>query len=67
MAAPTAAAPSRILHPRAAAFTLEARGIERRIGLLFAVSGLALVLLMGVLGIVMRLTQAVVISFELIS
>ncbi len=64
MAATTTAAPSRVLHPRAAAFTVEARGIERRIGLLFAVSGLALVLLMGVLGLVMRLTQATVISLS---
>jgi cytochrome c oxidase subunit 1 len=61
----TAVAPeSAVLHPRAAAFTVEARGVERRIGLLFAVSGLALVLLMGVLGLVMRLTQATVISLS---
>jgi hypothetical protein len=64
MAATTTAAPSRALHPRAAAFTVEARGIERRIGVLFAVSGLALVLLMGVLGLVMRLTQATVVSLS---
>src|SRR6185437_14131331 len=38
--------------------------IERRVGLLFATSGLALVLLMGVLGLVMRLTQATVIGLS---
>jgi cytochrome c oxidase subunit I len=64
MAATTTAPPSRVLHPRAAAFTIEARGIERRIGLLFAIGGLALVLLMGVLGLVMRLTQATVIGLS---
>ena len=64
MASTTAALPSQILHPRAAAFTVEARGIERRVGLLFAASGLLLVLLMGVLGLVMRLTQATVISLS---
>jgi cytochrome c oxidase subunit 1 len=64
MEAATATPASQVLHPRAAAFTVEARGIERRVGLLFAVSGLALVLLMGVLGLVMRLTQATVISLS---
>ncbi len=64
MESATTAAPSHVLHPRAAAFTADARSIERRIGLLFALSGLALVLLMGVLGIVMRLTQATVISLS---
>jgi len=53
-----------VLHPQAAAFTVEARSIERRIGLLFATSGLALVLAMGVLGLVMRLTQATVITLS---
>jgi cytochrome c oxidase subunit I len=60
----TTTPPSQVMHPRAAAFTVEARGIERRIGLLFAISGLALVLLMGVLGLVMRLTQATVIGLS---
>jgi cytochrome c oxidase subunit 1 len=60
----TAAPASTVLHPRAAEFTVDARSIERRIGLLFAVSGIALVLLMGLLGIVMRLTQATVISLS---
>jgi cytochrome c oxidase subunit 1 len=46
------------LHPRSATFTVEARSLERRIGLLFAVSGVALIALMGVLGLIMRLTQA---------
>ena len=64
MEAATTVTPSQMLHPRAAAFTSEARSVERRIGLLFAVSGIALVLLMGVLGIVMRLTQATVIDLS---
>ncbi len=58
VAAPAAA----VLHPRAAAFTVEARAIERRVGLLFAVTGVVLVAAMGILGLVMRLTQATVIS-----
>jgi cytochrome c oxidase subunit I len=64
MDATTTVAPSQVLHPRAGPFTVEARSIERRIGLLFAASGLVLVLLMGVLGLVMRLTQATVISLS---
>jgi len=52
------------LHPRAAAFTVEARSIERRFGLLFGISGIALVAAMGVLGLIMRLTQAKVISLS---
>ena len=55
---------SRVLHPRAAAFTVEARGVERRIGLLFAATGIALVAVMGVLGLIMRLTQATVIGLS---
>jgi cytochrome c oxidase subunit I len=64
MAATATTPPSQVMHPRAAAFTVEARGIERRIGLLFAITGLALVLVMGVLGLVMRLTQATVIGLS---
>jgi cytochrome c oxidase subunit 1 len=63
MEATTLPAPS-VLHPRAAPFTVEARGIERRIGLLFASTGIALVLVMGVLGLLMRLSQARVISLS---
>lgn len=63
MAAVTAPAPS-ALHPRAAAFTVEAAGIERRIGLLFAVTGVALVAVMGVLGLIMRLAQATVLDLS---
>ena len=60
-----AAAPApAVLHPRAAAFTVEAHAVERRIGLLFAVTGVALVAAMGVLGLIMRLTQATVISLS---
>ena len=64
MDATTTVVSSQVLHPRSGSFTVEARSIERRIGLLFAVSGLVLVLLMGVLGLVMRLTQATVISLS---
>jgi len=56
MAIVTSPAPT-ILHPRAAAFTVEARGVERRVGVLFSATGIALVALMGVLGLIMRLTQ----------
>jgi cytochrome c oxidase subunit 1 len=55
---------SAALHPRAAAFTIEASGTERRIGLLFTTTGIAIVGLMGVLGLIMRLTQATVISLS---
>jgi cytochrome c oxidase subunit 1 len=61
MAAVTAPAPA-VLHPRAANFTADAQGIERRIGLLFATTGIVIVGLMGVLGLIMRLTQATVIG-----
>jgi cytochrome c oxidase subunit 1 len=53
-----------VLHPRAAAFTVEAHATERRIGLLFAVTGVALIATMGVLGLIMRLTQATVLSLS---
>jgi cytochrome c oxidase subunit I len=59
-----ASPPVSALHPRAAAFTTEARSIERRLGLLFAATGVLLVLLMGVLGLIMRLTQATVIGLS---
>jgi cytochrome c oxidase subunit 1 len=52
------------LHPRAIAFTGAAQGIERRLGLLFAGTGIALVAGMGVLGLIMRLTQATVIGLS---
>jgi cytochrome c oxidase subunit 1 len=59
----TASAPTpSALHPGAAAFTEDARSIERRAGLLFAGTGIVLILLMGVLGLTMRLTQANVID-----
>jgi cytochrome c oxidase subunit I len=63
MASVTAPTPS-ALHPRAAAFTEDARLIERRLGLLFGVTGIALICLMGVLGLIMRLTQATVIDLS---
>jgi cytochrome c oxidase subunit I len=58
----SAAATQEALHPQAVAFTGQTRGIERRLGLLFAVTGVALVAGMGVLGLIMRLTQATVIG-----
>ena len=61
---PVAAPAPEVLHPRAAAFTVEARGVERRIGLLFAATGIALIAVMGVLGLIMRLTQATVIHLS---
>jgi cytochrome c oxidase subunit 1 len=63
MASVTAPVPS-ALHPRAAAFTGHARSIERRVGLLFAATGIVLILMMGVLGLIMRLTQASVIDLS---
>lgn len=55
----SAAAPAAdVLHPRAAAFTVEARGLERRLGLLFATTGIGLVVLMGVLGLVLPADDA---------
>jgi cytochrome c oxidase subunit 1 len=57
-------APASVLHPRAAPFTLEPTGIERRFGLLFAGTGVVLVGLMGVLGLTMRLNQATVIHLS---
>ena len=51
-----------MLHPRAFVFTQQASAIERRVGLLFAATGVALVGVMGVLGLIMRLTQATVLS-----
>jgi cytochrome c oxidase subunit 1 len=59
-AAPSASA----LHPRAAAFTEEARSVERRLGVIFATTGITLILLMGVLGLIMRLTQGSVIDLS---
>jgi cytochrome c oxidase subunit I len=63
MEAATTASPP-VLHPRALAFTVEARGTERRIGLLFGATGVVLIAGMGVLGLIMRLTQATVISLS---
>jgi cytochrome c oxidase subunit 1 len=61
---PVAVPAPEVLHPRAAAFMVEARGVERRIGLLFAATGVGLIAVMGVLGLTMRLTQATVISLS---
>jgi cytochrome c oxidase subunit 1 len=52
------------LHPRAIAFATTAQAIERRVGILFAGTGIALVAGMGVLGLIMRLTQATVIGLS---
>jgi cytochrome c oxidase subunit 1 len=59
---PTTLPASNVLHPRAAAFTTRARDVERRVGLWFAATGIALIVVMGVLGLIMRLTQATVLG-----
>ena len=64
MAMATTAPGSAALHPRASSFTTEASSLERRIGFLFAVSGIALIALMGIVGLLMRLTQATVIDLS---
>ena len=51
-----------VFHPRAAEEVAPPRSSERRVGLLFAVTGLVLVGLMGLLGLTMRLAQAQVID-----
>jgi len=51
-----------IFHPRTAATVAPPRLAERRVGLLFAATGLTLVVLMGLLGLTMRLAQAKVID-----
>ena len=53
-----------ILHPQAVAFTADARLIERRAGILFGATGVALVSVMGVLGLLLRFTQADVIGLS---
>jgi cytochrome c oxidase subunit I len=63
MAVTSTSAPS-TLHPRAAAFTSDAAGAERRIGVLFGTTAIALIALMGILGLIMRLTQATVIDLS---
>ena len=59
-----AAQSSRVLHQDAGGFTARTRGVERRIGLLFTATGIGLVVVMGVLGLIMRLTQATVIDLS---
>jgi cytochrome c oxidase subunit 1 len=59
-----ASPPDSALHPRAAEFTVAARSIERRLGLVFGATGLLVILLMGVLGLIMRLTQAKVVDLS---
>ena len=63
MEAAAAPAPT-VLHPRAAALAVSTARVERRVGLLFAATGVSLVVVMGVLGLIMRLTQAAVISLS---
>jgi cytochrome c oxidase subunit I len=57
-------APPAVLHARSVEFTPPARASERRIGLLFAGTGIGLIAGMGVLGLIMRLTQATVIGLS---
>jgi cytochrome c oxidase subunit 1 len=59
----TVAAPrTTVLHPRTASEVVAPRVWERRIGFLFATTGVALFALMGILGLTMRLAQAQVID-----
>jgi cytochrome c oxidase subunit 1 len=51
-----------VFHPRTAETVAPPRLAERNVGLLFATTGLALVVLMGLLGLTMRLAQAKVID-----
>jgi cytochrome c oxidase subunit I len=51
-----------VFHPRTAETVAPPRLAERRVGLLFALTGLTLVGLMGLLGLTMRLAQAKVID-----
>ena len=53
-----------VLHPGAAAFAAPASSVERRIGFLFAVTGIALIAVMGVVGLSMRLAQATVLDLS---
>jgi cytochrome c oxidase subunit I len=59
----TVAPPARaVFHPRSAETIAAPRAWERRVGLLYAASGVTLFGLMGLLGLTMRLTQAKVID-----
>ncbi len=58
----TEAAATAVLHPRTAESVPVPRTSERGIGLLFAGTGIAVFALMGVFGLVMRLTQATVLD-----
>jgi cytochrome c oxidase subunit I len=51
-----------VFHPRTGEAVAPPRSTERRVGLLFALTGLALVGLMGLLGLTMRLAQAKVVD-----
>lgn len=53
-----------LFHPRSAAEVVPPRAWERRIGLLFAATGVVLFALMGVLGLTMRLAQAQLIDVD---
>ena len=57
-----AAVGAAVLHPRVAEATPEPRAVERRVGFLFAGTGIAVFAVMGLLGLVMRLTQATVLD-----
>jgi cytochrome c oxidase subunit I len=57
-----AAADAAVLHPRALESIAAPRVAERRIGLLFIGTGIAVFAVMGLFGLVMRLTQATVLD-----
>ena len=57
-----AAVGAAVLHPRTVDSVPVPRSAERRIGLLFVVTGVAVFAVMGLFGLVMRLTQATVLD-----
>ncbi|HXH96860.1 MAG TPA: cbb3-type cytochrome c oxidase subunit I, partial [Gaiellaceae bacterium] len=58
----TAAADTAVLHPRTAESVPQLRVAERRVGLLFGGTGIAVFGVMGLFGLTMRLTQATVLG-----
>ena len=58
----TATPDAAVLHPRTAEAVPQPRVAERRVGLLFAGTGIAVFAVMGLFGLTMRLTQATVLS-----
>ena len=59
-----AAVDAAVLHPRAVESAAQPRTVERRVGLLYVGTGVAVFAVMGVFGLVMRLTQATVLDIS---